>query len=184
MRELSLHILDLVENSIRAGAGRIDVSVHAIPERDMLRIMVEDDGPGLKVSEEEAVDPFYTTKAGKRTGLGLSLKRGAAEQSGGRFEIGRSKSGGVAVTAEFGLNHVDRAPLGDLAGTLSSLVCTNPGIDFRYAVGMGDRQSSVVVSDIRGRFGESVNEFALVRRVLEELHAAMAAVGFPEEPAG
>jgi signal transduction histidine kinase len=134
MRELSLHMLDLIENSLRAAASIIAVTVEAEPEGDRLRITIEDNGSGLKVKPEEALDPFYTTKTGKRTGLGLSLFKAAAEATGGRLTIGKSDLGdvGVRVTAELGLTHIDRAPLGDLAGTLASVVCTYPGVDFRF----------------------------------------------------
>ena len=84
LRELSLHVLDLVENSLRAGAGVVAVGVEEQPDRDLLAISVEDDGPGLAVLPEQALDPFYTTKEGKRTGLGLSLFRQQVEHGRGR----------------------------------------------------------------------------------------------------
>jgi hypothetical protein len=129
VRDLSLHLLDLMENSIRAEATVISVTIEQDPTKDKLRIVVEDNGPGLAVSAEQALDPFYTTKAGKRTGLGLSLFQGAAERAGGRMTVGRSPLGGVLVAACMRLSHVDRSPMGDLAATLSSVVCTNPEVD-------------------------------------------------------
>ncbi len=157
MRELSLHILDLVENSLRAGASIIAVSVEADAAADRLWIVVEDNGRGLKIAPEAAVDPFYTTKPGKRTGLGLALMKAAAEATGGRLTIGKSTLGpvGVAVTAEFGLTHVDRNPLGDLAGTLASLVCTNPGVEFRFSVRAGEQGGRVCTTDVAGAAGLS-----------------------------
>ena len=83
MHDLSLYVLEMIENSLRAGAGTVAVRVWVEPPRDELTIVVEDDGPGLDVSVEQATDPFYTTKAGKRTGLGLPLFREAAEAAGG-----------------------------------------------------------------------------------------------------
>ena len=80
MREIALHILDLIENALRAQATVVAVTVEAVPEQDRLRIVVEDNGTGLKVSADAALDPFYTTKRGKRTGLGLSLFRAAASR--------------------------------------------------------------------------------------------------------
>ncbi|HQL53715.1 MAG TPA: ATP-binding protein, partial [Phycisphaerae bacterium] len=102
MRELSLHIMDLIENSLRAQATIILVSVEALPDQDLLRIVVEDNGTGLRVPVESVLDPFYTTKRGKRTGLGLSLFRAAAESTGGRLMIDKSALGdvGVRVTVE------------------------------------------------------------------------------------
>ncbi len=176
MRELSLHILDLIENSVRAGASVIAVSIAALPESDMLRIAVEDNGPGLEIPYEKATDPFYTTKAGKRTGLGLSLMRGAAERAGGRMMLGRSELGGLAVTAELGLLHVDRAPIGDLAGTLSSLACTNPDIDFRFAFRSGPCGSTIRVFDVAGELaGSERGGVVVAQRVMERIQAVLEA---------
>ncbi|HOZ47046.1 MAG TPA: ATP-binding protein [Candidatus Hydrogenedentes bacterium] len=144
MLELSLHILDLVENAIRAKASVIVVEIEEHERDDTLAIRVEDDGPGLPVSAEKAMDPFFTTKSGKKTGLGLSLFRAATEAAGGELRIGRSALGGVAVCAAMQLSHVDRAPLGDLAGTLAGMVCTNPEVEFRCRVATdgGTREAS------------------------------------------
>ena len=91
MRDLSLHILDLIENSIRAGASAIMLTVAEYPDADLLELTLEDDGHGLRVPSDAATDPFYTTKAGKRTGLGLSLLRAAAEQADGKLTISTSR---------------------------------------------------------------------------------------------
>jgi len=137
VRDLSLHILDLVENSIRAEASVVRVTIAIDPAADSLRIVIEDNGKGLKVSPEQAADPFYTTKGGKRTGLGLSFFREAAERAGGTMTVGKSELGGVCVAAEMRLNHVDRSPLGDVAATLSSVVCTSPEVDFQVNLRLG-----------------------------------------------
>ena len=148
MRELSLHVLDLVENSVRAGAGVVAVTVEEQPDRDLLAISVEDDGPGLAVDPAQALDPFYTTKEGKRTGLGLSLFRQQVELAGGGVELGRSALGGLAVWARLGLGHVDRYPLGDLAGTLAGVVAANPGIEVRVRLAHGDRDVHVSSAEV------------------------------------
>ena len=141
MREIALHVLDLVENALRAGACVIQVTVDQQPADDTLRVEVEDDGPGLPVSAEKAVDPFFTSREGKRTGLGLPLFKLRVEQAGGTFELSRSTAlGGCAVRAVMPLSHVDRPPLGDLAATLASVVCTSPGLDLRSRLRLGDRE--------------------------------------------
>jgi hypothetical protein len=138
LRELSLHILDLIENAIRAGATVIGVAVEEQPEEDRLCICVEDNGPGLPVSADTAADPFFTTKEGKKTGLGLGLLKFRAEQAGGRFRLERSATlGGLAVRAEMPLSNVDRSPLGDLAATLASVACTNPEVELRARLCVG-----------------------------------------------
>ena len=180
MREIALHILDLIENSLRAQASAIAVTVEAIPQQDLLRIVIEDNGTGLKVPPETVLDPFYTTKRGKRTGLGLSLFRGAAEATGGRLTIGKSDLGsvGVKVTVEMGLTHIDRNPLGDLAGTFSTVVCTNPEIDFRFRLRAGDRECNLRVADLAKELGiDRRDGLALARNVLDRINAGLQSSG-------
>lgn len=180
MRELSLHILDIIENAIRAGASVVSVTLREDVSGDLLEIVVEDNGPGLGVSGEQALDPFYTTKAGKGLGLGLSLFCAAAEQAGGRVELGRSALGGVSVKASMALGHVDRRPLGDLAATLSSVVCTNPDLDLCCRF-VGTRGESVVrVSDLALEFRDSERGgLALARKVSERIKAGLGAMAGP-----
>ena len=177
MRELSLHILDLIENSARAGASMIMITLVENEEEDILRITVEDDGPGLSVSPEAALDPFYTTKDGKRTGLGLSLFRSAAEQTGGRLTLRESVFGGLAVEATMQLNHVDRAPLGDIAATVSSVACTNPEVDLWCRFHVGEQGCIVRVSDIAKELPIGKRSgLAVARRVSERIKAGLEAV--------
>ena len=176
MREISLHIMDVIENSIRAQASMIAVTIAADVKRDVLRIVIEDNGTGLKVSPEAALDPFYTTKRGKRTGLGLSLFRAAAEQAGGRLTLGDSELGGVAVTAEMELSHIDRNPVGDLAATLSTLVCTNPEIDFRFRLVLGGRECRIRVPELAKDMGAVPGDsIAVARKVMEKINAELEA---------
>ncbi|MGZ4199043.1 MAG: ATP-binding protein [Thermoleophilia bacterium] len=138
MHDLSLYILEMIENSLRAGAGRVAVRVEAETTRDELSIAVEDDGPGLDVSPEQATDPFFTTKAGKKTGLGLPLFREAAEAAGGHLTMRRSPElGGVAIEAILRLSHVDRPPLGDVVQTVAVMAATNPQASLSLEVGAG-----------------------------------------------
>lgn len=178
MREIALHILDLIENSIRAQASVIAVTVEALPEQNLLRIVVEDNGTGLKAPPETVLDPFYTTKQGKKTGLGLSLFRAAAEATGGRLTIDKAALGavGVRVTVEMGLTHIDRNPLGDLASTLASAVCTNAGIDFRFRLRCGTRDCDLRVRDLAAQRDVSPQDgLALGRLVMEAVHAELQA---------
>ena len=94
---------------------------------------MDDDGHGLPVSPEQALDPFYTTKSGKKTGLGLSLFKAEAEAAGGALTIGASELGGAQVRVSLRLSHVDRPPLGDVATSLIVMAATNPAIDFRVS---------------------------------------------------
>jgi anti-sigma regulatory factor (Ser/Thr protein kinase) len=177
MRELSLHILDIIENSIRAGASIIAVGITENVVEDLLEITVEDNGSGLNIPVQDALDPFHTTKDGKRTGLGLSLFRAAAEQAGGNLAIEKSDLGGVAVRVSMNLSHIDRRPLGDLAATLSSVVCTNPDLDLWCRFSSGGPECMVRVSDVAREL--QVNErcgLAIARRVSEKIRNGLAAM--------
>jgi hypothetical protein len=155
MHDLSLYLLDILENSVRAGATVIATTIVADGAADELTIRVEDDGPGLPVTPEQALDPFYTTKQHKKTGLGLSLFRQAAEAAGGGLTVGRSDElGGVSVTTRMSLANVDRPPLGDVAASIATMLVTNPEIEFR--VDLSDDGSRTILrgADIPQRFGE------------------------------
>jgi len=152
MHDLSLYLLDIIENSVRAGATRICVGITAERAADTLEITVEDDGPGLRVTPRQALDPFYTTKKGKKTGLGLSLFRQAAEAAGGGLSVGRSDDlGGVAVRAWMGLGNVDRPPLGDVAISIFTMVATNQEVDFAVDLADGDERTSLRGSELPQR---------------------------------
>ncbi|MFC1597637.1 ATP-binding protein [Planctomycetota bacterium] len=178
MYELSLHILDLIENSARAGASTILVGLAENRESDVLKIIVEDDGPGLSVSPEAALDPFYTTKNGKRTGLGLSLFRSSVEQAAGQVAFRQSSLGGLAVEATMQLDHVDRIPVGDIAATISSVACTNPELDLLCRLAVGDRQIIVRVSDMAKELpiGKRTG-LAVARRVSERIRNSIETLG-------
>jgi anti-sigma regulatory factor (Ser/Thr protein kinase) len=133
MRELSLNILDVAENSIRADARLVRVEVRVSPTGDRLEIVVEDDGKGMDADTLKGVtDPFYTTRTTRNIGLGLPYMKMNAELTGGALEIASSPGAGTKVVASFGLRHIDRAPLGDMGQTMSILAGSNPEMDFIY----------------------------------------------------
>lgn len=133
MKELALHIQDIAENSIRAGASLIEIHIRENPELNRMTITLQDNGCGMdEETVQKAVNPFYTTKTVRRVGMGLSMFKQAAEQAGGRFMIESSPGKGTRVEAEFVLNHVDRQPLGDMAGAVVALLMTDENIDILY----------------------------------------------------
>lgn len=149
VREIALHVLDLMENSVAAGARRVIVRVVQSRARDVLEITVEDDGCGLSADASEVVNPFFTTKPGKRTGLGLSLFREAAERAGGDMRLSSSPLGGTSVRVRMRLRHVDRMPLGDLAATLGAIACTAPDVDIACEVEVDGRREAVSTGQLR-----------------------------------
>jgi anti-sigma regulatory factor (Ser/Thr protein kinase) len=134
MEDLSLHVLDIVENSIAAKARRVAIRVEERASTNRLILEIVDDGRGMSPRLlSRALDPFVTTKRAKRIGLGLPLLAQAARATGGRLTI-RSRPGrGTRVRATFHLGHIDLQPLGDMAETLSVLLVGHPDVQFRYA---------------------------------------------------
>ena len=131
MHDLSLYLLEMLENSTRAGASRVYVTVTIDHATDELRLAVDDDGSGLTATPEQTLDPFYTTKPGKKTGLGLSLLKADAQAAGGDLTIGPSPElGGVRVETFMQLDNLDRPPLGDVGTTIYLTAFTNPDVTF------------------------------------------------------
>ncbi len=133
MKELSLHLLDIVQNSITAGATRIEINITNSVQKDLVAISVKDNGCGM--SEEfvrRVTDPFTTTRTTRKVGLGIPLFKLAAETAGGEFKITSEVGKGTVVDASFQLSNIDRPPLGDLKGTLITLIQGSPQINIIY----------------------------------------------------
>ncbi len=133
MKELALHILDITQNSIAAGATSIIIEILEDLQLDRLDILIEDNGKGMDDEElRKALDPFYTSRSTRRVGLGLSLLQAAAEQCDGGLVLESQKGRGTIVKATFKHSHIDRAPLGNITDTLITLIQADPGIDYLY----------------------------------------------------
>lgn len=133
MRELSLHILDIIQNSIAAEANLIKLTIKEDKTKDQLLIKINDNGSGMTGAEEQAVlDPFFTSRTTRDVGLGLPLFKRAAERCGGSFSLDSELNQGTTVVASFGYSHLDRAPLGDIVGTITSILASNPELDLIY----------------------------------------------------
>lgn len=132
MEDLSLHILDIVENALRAGARNVIVRLSQSKREDRLVLEVIDDGEGMdEETVSRSLDPFFTTKEGKRIGLGLPLLAQAAEEANGKLYLESAPGKGTKVTATFRLSHIDRKPLGNLEETLRCLKAGHPETCFR-----------------------------------------------------
>ena len=133
MKDLSLHILDIVQNSIRAKAALIGIEIAEHPDENQLIITITDDGTGMSPEQlKRAFDPFYTSRTTRKVGLGLSLFKQNAEMTGGNFKIESELGKGTKVTAIFGLNHLDRPIMGNLVGTLIILICSSEEINYVF----------------------------------------------------
>lgn len=182
MEDLALHILDAAQNSLAAGASRIEIDVREDPDADRLTIRIADNGRGMDGETlRQAADPFFTTRTTRRVGLGLPLLRQAAEAAGGRFTIRSSAGAGTEVLAAFTYSHVDRAPIGDLEATVLVLVASQPDVDVAFSHRIGDRSYAVSSADIRAALGglsvTSPEGLALAREAIESGEAGLIAAG-------
>ncbi|NBK79225.1 ATP-binding protein [bacterium D16-76] len=167
MRELSLNVMDIAQNSISAGASLITLEVEEDLTRDLLRISVKDNGRGMTPEQVQNVtDPFYTTRTTRNVGLGVPLFKMEAEMTGGHFTIDSTVGVGTDLTAVFHPSSVDMIPLGDINGTVQLLVTGNPERDFLY---------SRRYKDHGGERG-----FALDTRELREVLGGEVALNAPE----
>ena len=127
MRELSLNVMDVAQNSVRAKASLVTITVDESDKDDFLQISIADDGCGMTEEQvQQVIDPFFTTRTTRKVGLGVPLFKLSAEQTGGSFEI---KS---TTTARYVKSHVDMTPLGDINDTVKILIQCNPDIDFVF----------------------------------------------------
>ncbi|MEG7531745.1 MAG: ATP-binding protein, partial [Hungatella sp.] len=133
MTEISLNVLDVAENSTRAGAKLVTITVDTNLAADRLTIIIEDDGCGMTPDQvSRVIDPFFTSRTTRKVGLGIPFFKYAAESTGGSFTITSSPGVGTKVSAIFGLSHIDRMPLGDISSTIHMLIVYHPETEFIY----------------------------------------------------
>lgn len=155
MIELALHILDIAENSTRAQASFIEITIVDDFTADVFSFEIRDNGSGMdEETISKAMDPFYTTKKVRRVGLGLPMLAQAAERAGGSFEIDSTPGVGTRVCARFQHSHLDRQPLGDMPGVITALVLGSPDIDFLYTHARGELTYILDTREIRRELGE------------------------------
>lgn len=148
MQDLSLHILDIVENSIAASASRIKILIAEDTPGDSLSLQITDNGRGMDAeARKQALDPFFTTGSTRRVGLGLPLLAQAARESGGTLEVTSQPGRGTTVKAVFQLSHPDRKPLGDIAETLRTILVGRPELDLQFEY----KRDSQVVAELSSR---------------------------------
>ncbi len=133
MKELSLHILDIAQNSITADATLVEIEIVEDTKKDILTITVKDNGKGMSEDFLKKVrDPFTTTRTTRPVGMGISLFESAAKSTGGNLDITSELGVGTTVTAEFVHSHIDRQPVGNMADTFLTIINTKPEIDYVY----------------------------------------------------
>lgn len=154
MKELSLHIFDITENSITAGAENIEITICENSKSDSMTISISDDGKGMDAELLESVtSPFTTSRTTRKVGLGIPLFKDAAMRTGGDLSISSAPGKGTSLRAWFVRSHIDRQPLGDIAATVLSLVTANEHIDFLYSHTVDDKVFTLDTKEIKQVLG-------------------------------
>jgi anti-sigma regulatory factor (Ser/Thr protein kinase) len=169
MRELALHVLDIAENAIVAGAHQLRIRIVESLAEDSLVITVEDDGPGMDSATLAKVrEPFFTTRTTRDVGLGVPLLAASAERCAGGVEIASAPGEGTSVLARFQHSHIDRAPLGDMAGALMSILLRSPdeSLELRYEHRIDDWVFAFDTREVRDLLGDVSLGDTAVRRWL------------------
>ncbi len=173
MKELSLNILDITENSVKAGATLTEISI--IEKGDTLTLIIKDDGCGMSDETLKTVEnPFYTTRTTRKVGLGIPLLKMAAEQTGGNVKIVSSTatdSHGTTVTALFYKNHLDFTPLGDVKETLLTLIQGHPDTDFLFVHQNDNNEARLDTRELRTVLeGVPLNTYEVLQWIKEYLN--------------
>jgi len=180
MKELSLNILDVAKNSVKAEASLIEIELEETEETLLIRI--RDNGCGMEPEFlARVVDPFSTTRTTRKVGMGLPLLKLAAEQTGGTLSIrsvpkSAGTPSGTTVEALFYKNHMDFTPLGDIISTVTLLIQGNPDIDFRFVHTMPDRTVELDTRELRAVLGDEVplSDYAVLAWMEESLREQYA----------
>jgi len=172
MRELSLHILDALQNSVEAGASRIKLTIEEDMTADRLTIIINDNGRGMDTETvKKAVDPFYTTRTTRHVGLGLPLFAAAAQQCNGNLTLESELGKGTSLKIIFQHSHIDRAPVGDICGSLLTLLLAKSHVDLHYVHRVNGRQFEFDTTDIRAKLSDVPLSHPAVRDWLYEFIA-------------
>lgn len=154
MRELSLHILDVLENALAAGATSVELIIEEDVAADLLTIIVRDNGRGMDEEQvSRAVDPFFTTRTTRHVGLGIPLFKAAADRCNGRLTLSSKPGRGTELEATFQHSHIDRAPLGDIEGTLVAFLLSG-SCDLEYVHCVGDETFRFHTAEVQRELGD------------------------------
>jgi len=178
MQDLSLHILDIAENSIAAQAKTIKIRIEEKREKDLLSLEITDDGQGMdKVTIQRALDPFFTTKTTRRFGFGLSFLKEAARMANGHFALKSAPGKGTKVKATFQASHIDTKPLGDIPQTLIALIMGHPEIDLIFSHTIDSRKYSLDTRDIKAQLnGLPINSPEVIKLIKEHIKEGLATI--------
>lgn len=180
MLELSLHLMDLIENSLMAGAGLVGVAIDEDPAPiDRMRLTIADDGSGMSPEFlAKVTDPFVTTRTTRRIGLGLGLMQANARAWEGDLTVESEAGVGTVVRIWFRRSHIDRPPLGAWAATLIGLIMTRPEADFCYRHRVGEDEFDLSTAELKLELGvDALTDPEVVAFLREQVNQALTALG-------
>lgn len=149
MKELSMHIMDITQNSVRAEAKKVILEVTENTESNIFSFSVTDDGKGMEKEFLRTVtDPFRTSRTTRKVGLGIPLLLQTCEQCGGRLTLTSEVGKGTFIKAEMEYDNIDRPPMGDIENTVYLLITMNPGVEFIYRHSYNDKQYELDMSEV------------------------------------
>lgn len=155
MEDLSLHIMDIVENSIRADATAVYVSIEVSTRENILSLTIRDNGRGMDEEDlKRCRDPFFTTKECKKTGLGISMVHQSADEACGTFSILSERNKGTEIRATFQYDHLDRRPVGDIAKTCYVLIAAFPLVDIVFSCRKDGGDFEIDTGEIKKELGD------------------------------
>lgn len=149
MKDISLHILDIAENSIRANASKMELTQNILPNGE-IQFQLIDNGKGISPEMlRNITDPFTTSRTTRKVGMGLALLKQNCEISGGTLQISSELGLGTDLKFSFCTSHIDCLPMGDMPGVLSILITSNPDVEFIYKLMVGEKSFSIRTSEIK-----------------------------------
>jgi hypothetical protein len=165
VRELTLHLLDIAENSIAAGARNINIQIEENSDKDLLKLVVTDDGRGMSAETvKKVIDPFVTSRTTRKVGLGIPLLKEAAEACNGFFELTSTLGKGTELSVQFQRSHIDRMPLGDVSTTFQNLFFSNPHIHWLFEYRIDGKEFVFDDKEIKDELqGVSLTEPEIIR---------------------
>lgn len=171
MKELSLNILDIVQNSVRAKATEVEVIINEKISNNILEIIIRDNGKGMpKDLVEQIKDPFATTRTTRKVGLGIPLLLESCERCEGKLDIDSSEGVGTTIRAVFQHDHIDLAPMGDIVNTMTMLILSSPEIRYIFTYSINDNAFSMDTKEIEEILeGVPINDLNVIKWLEEYL---------------
>lgn len=170
MNDLSLHIMDILQNSISAGATLVTLTVEEDTVSDLIRITMEDNGRGMTPEQVARLsDPFFTSRTTRKVGMGIPLFRQTAEQSGGGLTVESQPGVGTKVAATFGWSNIDRPPLGNLANSFILTVTASPNVDFVLVYNYNGNEYRFDTAEVKDALGDMPLNTPRIVVMLEEM---------------